>query len=183
MFLAYNGPYSLGRLLLKDGQNRHAAYYADKPIAVFSASTPHPWQLNNRDYINNPTSIRRVATEVSGVDDGVGTVMQALQAQGSDENTIVVFVADQGWVGGHGGFFGMGDHTRPLTARDGMMRIPTIWRHPDKIAAGNRSDQMIANYDLMPTLLGYLGMSDKMPDRATIARPRLFAGLAVNTNE
>ena len=80
-----------------------------------------------------------------------------------DDNTIVVFVADQGWVGGHGGFFGMGDHTRPLTARDGMMRIPMIWRHPKQIAAGVRSDQMIANYDFMPTLLGHLGMGDKMP--------------------
>ncbi len=75
LFLAYNGPYSLGRLLLRDGRNRHAAYYADKAIESFPRETPHPWQLNNRDFINNPTSIRRVATEVSGVDDGVGSVM------------------------------------------------------------------------------------------------------------
>ncbi len=163
LFLAYNGPYALSRLLLRDGQNRHAAYYADKEIPSFPRTKVHPWQLNNRDFINNPTSIRRVATEVSGVDDGVGDVMQALQSRGLDDNTIVVFVADQGWVGGHGGFFGMGDHTRPLTARDGMMRIPMIWRHPKKIAAGVRSDQMIANYDFMPTLLGHLGMHDKMP--------------------
>ncbi len=163
LFLAYNGPYSLGRLLLKDGQNRHAAYYADKELASFPRSPPHPWQLNNRDYINNPTSIRRVASEVSGVDDGVGTVMQTLKQQGLDENTIVIFVADQGWVGGHGGFFGMGDHTRPLTARDGMMLIPTIWRHPNKIVAGKRSPHMIANYDLMPTLLNYLGLAEKIP--------------------
>ena len=124
LFLAYNGPYSLGRLLLKEGQNRHASFYADKPLLSFPRQSPHPWQLNNRDYINNPLSIRRVATEVSGVDDGVGTVMQTLQQRGIDENTVVIFVADQGWVGGQGGFFGMGDHTRPLTARDGMMRIP-----------------------------------------------------------
>ncbi len=163
LFLAYNGPYSLGRLLLRDGQNRHAAYYADKEVASFPRIKPHPWQLNNLDFINNPTSIRRVATEVSGVDDGVGEVMGALKKHNLDENTVVVFVADQGWVGGHGGFFGMGDHTRPLTARDGMMRIPLIWRHPKRIAADVRSDQMIANYDLMPTLLGHLGMHDKMP--------------------
>ena len=165
LFLAYNGPYSLGRLLLRDGQNRHAAYYADKEVPSFPRETPHPWQLNNLDYINNPTSIRRVATEVSGVDDGVGKVMQTLEQRGIDDNTIVIFVADQGWVGGHGGFFGMGDHTRPLTARDGMMQIPLIWHHPGQIAAGRRSEQMIANYDVMPTLLGHLGMADKMPSK------------------
>ncbi len=163
LFLAYNGPYSLGRLLLRDARNRHADYYADKELASFPRQTPHPWQQNNRDYINNPTSIRRVASEVSGVDDGVGEVMSALQRHGLDDNTIVIFVADQGWVGGHGGFFGMGDHTRPLTARDGMMLIPTIWRHPGHIQAGVRSDRMVSNYDFMPTLLSHLGLKDRMP--------------------
>ncbi|MFK8111184.1 MAG: PVC-type heme-binding CxxCH protein [Rubripirellula sp.] len=163
LFLAYNGPYALSRLLLRPGQNRHAEFYADKELPSFPRVTPHPWQLNNRDFINNPISIQRVATEVSGVDDGVGEVMRALKAQGLDDNTIVVFVADQGWVGGHGGFFGMGDHTRPLTARDGMMQIPLIWRHPGKISSGLRSDQMIANYDVLPTMLGHLGLNDKMP--------------------
>lgn len=164
LFLAYNGPYSLSRLLLRDGRNRHAEYYADKPLTSFPRQPPHPWQLNNRDFINNPTSIRRVATEVSGVDDGVGAVMASLKANGVDDNTVVIFVADQGWVGGHGGFFGMGDHTRPLTARDGMMQIPTIWRHPGHIQAKTRSKKLISNYDFMPTLLGHLGLGDRMPN-------------------
>lgn len=163
LFLAYNGPYALGRLLLRDGQNRHAAYYADKPLDSFPRQPPHPWQLNNRDFLNNPTSIRRVATEISGIDDGVGEVLAALRRNTIEENTIVIFVADQGWVGGHGGFFGMGDHTQPLTARDGMMRIPTIWRQPGRIGRGLQSNRMISNYDLMPTLLAQVGLADRMP--------------------
>ena len=163
LMLAYNGPYALGRLLLREGRNRHADYYADQPLVSFPRSKVHPWQFNNRDFINNLTSIRRVATEVSGVDDGLGKVLDTLKSQGLDEQTVVIFVADQGWVGGQGGYFGMGDHTRPLTARDGMMQIPMIWRHPGVIAAGVREDQMIANYDLMPTVLGHLGLSNQMP--------------------
>lgn len=189
LFLAYNGPYALSRLLLRDGQNRHAEYYADKQIESFPRSETHPWQYANRDFINNPTSIRRVATEVSGVDDGVGDVMQALASRGLDENTIVLFVADQGWVGGHGGFFGMGDHTRPLTARDGMMQIPLIWRHPKQIAASVRSDKLLANYDIMPTLLGHLGMADKMPtspkspgrDFSDLLKPNSITSAAIDS--
>ena len=64
-----------------------------------------------------------------------------LSASKLDENTVVVFVADQGWVGGHGGFFGMGDHTRPVTARDGMMQIPMIWRHPGR-HSGQRENRI-----------------------------------------
>lgn len=158
LFLSYNGPYSLSRLLLREGRNRHAEFYRDRELSSFPRETAHPWQLHNRDYQNNPVSISRVATEVSGVDDGVGTVMKTLKAHGLDENTIVIFLADQGWVGGHGGFFGMGDHTRPVTARDGMMQIPMIWRHPGKIAAGHRTKKLVANYDVLPTLLDHLGV-------------------------
>ncbi len=165
LFLSYNGPYSLSRLLLREGRNRHAEYYRDKVLPSFPRQPAHPWQLNNLDFHNNPVSIRRVATEVSGVDDGVGTVMQTLKRHGMDDNTIVVFVADQGWAGGHGGFFGMGDHTRPLTARDGMMQIPMIWRQPGRIAAGIKSERMVTNYDFMPTLLSHLGLGEKMPQK------------------
>ncbi|HIK91304.1 MAG TPA: DUF4976 domain-containing protein, partial [Planctomycetes bacterium] len=165
LFLAYNGPYSLSRLLLKEGRNRHAEFYRDKELLSFPREAAHPWQLHNRDYQNNPVSIRRVATEVSGVDDGVGTVMATLKAQGFDQNTVVVFLADQGWVGGHGGFFGMGDHTRPVTARDGMMKIPMIWRQPGRIAAGQRSQKLVGNYDVMPTLLDHLSMNEKLPQK------------------
>jgi len=164
LMLAYNGPYSLGRLLLKDGQNRHAAYYADKELLSFPREKTHPWQFSNRDYINNPTSISRVAAEVSGVDDGVGRVLQTLDQLGIEEETLIVFVADQGWVGGHGGFFGMGDHTRPVTARDGMMQIPLIIRWPGKVKSGERSKTLVANYDVMPTVLGLAGLGGEMPE-------------------
>lgn len=158
LFLSYNGPYALSRLLLREGQNRHAEYYADKEFSSFPTEPTHPWQFSNRDFINNPISIRRVATEVSGIDDGVGTILSTLDKQGIDDETIVIFVADQGWVGGHGGFWGMGDHTRPVTACDGMMRIPMIWRHPSNIPGQTSTDMMVSNYDLMPTLLNYLGL-------------------------
>ncbi len=163
LYLAYNGPYALGRLLLQDGRNRHAAYYADKRLDSFPREAPHPWQFNNLDYMNNPVSLRRVATEVSGVDDGVGRILETLKQNGLDQNTLILFLADQGWVGGHGGFFGMGDHTRPVTATDGMMRIPMIWRHPGRIPEGRVSDLMVGNYDILPTVLNHLGLSGKMP--------------------
>ena len=168
LFLAYNGPYSLSRLLLRDGQNRHADYYSDKSLPSFPRQPTHPWQYSNRDYHNNETSIRRVATEVSGIDDGVGSIMETLKQNGLEKETIVIFVADQGWVGGQGGFFGMGDHTRPVTAKDGMMQIPMIWKHPDHIRKGAKSNRLVANYDLLPTLLSHLKIQDESPTRTPI---------------
>lgn len=163
LFLTYNGPYSLGRLLLQPGRNRHAAYYADKDLKSFPDSKSHPWQFSNLDYHNNPVSEQRVATEVSGVDDGVGTILETLRRHQIDDDTLIVFLADQGWVGGHGGFFGMGDHTRPLTAREGMMQIPLIVRHPGRVAAGRRSAQMVSGCDLLPTILDHLQLAQHTP--------------------
>jgi len=69
LFLAFNGPYGLGGSLLKPARNRHAAYYADKTLPCFPRRPIHPWQHNNREYINNPQAMRRYAAECSGVDD------------------------------------------------------------------------------------------------------------------
>ena len=164
LYLAYNGPYCLSNLLLRPAQNRHAEYYSDKFLPSFPRDTMHPWQYNNKNFHNNIVSIRRVAAEVSGVDDGVGAIMDALKEHGLDENTLVVFAGDQGWMGGQNGFFGMGDHTRPIGAHDLMMQVPFIFRHPVSIQPG-MSDILVSNYDFLPSVLDYLGLKNRIPTK------------------
>jgi len=50
--------------------------------------------------------MRRVATETSGVDDGVGTVLATLDRLGLADDTVVIYVADQGLVAGQNGLWG-----------------------------------------------------------------------------
>lgn len=162
LFLAYNGPYGLGKLLLSEARNRHRDFYADKTLPSFPREEPHPWLFNNREYVNNPISIRRYAAEISGVDDGVGRIMETLAKHGLDKNTLVVFTADQGLAGGQGGFWGMGDHTRPLTGYDWNTHIPLIFRQPGTVVAGSMSSALVSNYDFLPTVLGHLRLADKL---------------------
>ena len=98
LYLPYNGPYGLGRSLKKPARNRHAATYADKTLPSFPRLAPHPWLHNNKEYLNNIRAIRRYAAECSGVDDGVGQVLATLDRLGLDDNTLVVYTADQGWA-------------------------------------------------------------------------------------
>lgn len=165
LLLTYNGPYGLGTSLTQPARNRHAAWYADKDLPSFPRTKMHPWLRANRQYLNNITAIRRTAAETSGVDDGVGEVMAAIKRLGLDERTLVVYTADQGWAGGQGGLWGMGDHTRPIHAFDSTMHVPLIFRHAGAIPAGATCDRMVCNYDLMPTLLTRLGLKDKMSDK------------------
>ncbi|MHC4993414.1 MAG: sulfatase family protein [Planctomycetota bacterium] len=168
LFLAYNGPYALSRLLLRPARNRHfETYEAMTEFPSFPRTEMHPWQRANKDYFNNIVSIRRVAAEVSGVDDSVGAVLGEVERLGLTDDTLVVFCADQGWSGGHHGLWGMGDHTVPLTGFEKQMHIPLIWKHPGHIPAGRRLDMLTSNYDFMPTLLNYLGLGDRMAGNAT----------------
>jgi arylsulfatase A-like enzyme len=163
LFLAYNGPYGLGESLVDGRRNRHTDHYADKEIPSFPREKMNPWLRVNKQYLNNPAAIRRYAAEVSAVDDGVGRILETLRERGLDRDTVVVLSADQGWAGGQHGIWGMGDHTRPLTAYDDQIHIPMIWRHPGRIPEGTTSDLLTSNYDFLPTLLGYLGVKEAPP--------------------
>jgi arylsulfatase A-like enzyme len=88
-----------------------------------------------------------------------------LDRLGLTENTLVVYAADQGWMGGQNGMWGMGDHFRPIGAHELMMQIPFIFHQPGRIPAGKTSDLLVSNYDFMPSVLGYLGLGGKMPQQ------------------
>jgi arylsulfatase A-like enzyme len=89
--------------------------------------------------------------------------MQTLEELGIADSTLVIYTADQGWMGGQNGLWGMGDHTRPIGAHELMMQVPLIFHHPESIPAGQTCEQLVSNYDFLPSVLGYLGMSDKLP--------------------
>lgn len=163
LYLAYNGPYGLSRYQLEPSGNRWTEFYADKAMPSFPRGVIHPWEFNNREYFGNPTSIRRYGEELSAIDDGVGAILEKLAQLGIEEDTLVVFAADQGWAGGQQGLWGMGDHTRPVNAREYSMRIPFIFYQPGHVAAGITPEIFVSNYDFLPSMLGYLGLSDAVP--------------------
>jgi arylsulfatase A-like enzyme len=163
LYLAYNGPYSLGNLMLNPARNRHADYYRDRRFTGFPVDAMHPWQYHNKQFHNRQAAMERLAAETSGVDDGVGEIMATLARLGLDERTLVVYAADQGWMGGQNGIWGMGDHTRPFGAHELMMQIPLIFRQRGRIPAGQVNNRIVSNYDFLPTVLNQLGLGDRMP--------------------
>src|SRR6266436_741361 len=91
---------------------------------------------------------------VQSLDVNVGRVLQALDATGVANNTMVVFTSDNG-----GERF---SKTWPFTGMkqellEGGLRIPSIVRWPGRIAAGSVSEQVMISMDWMPTLLAAAG--------------------------
>jgi arylsulfatase A-like enzyme len=157
LYVGYNGPYGLDQDLRTGHRNRHSVTYADKELRCFPREYPHSWLKQNRDCIGNLTAMRSYAAAVSGVDDGVGRVLEALDRLRLAEETIVIFTADHGLCAGHHGYWGMADHGRPLAMYEENLRVPLIWRHPGHIASAAASDAVTCNYDFLPSILEVLG--------------------------
>lgn len=91
---------------------------------------------------------------IRDVDRHVGSVLDAVARLGLARNTIVVVTADHGELAGaHGGMLGKGADIYKET-----VRVPLIVRHPD--ARGGATDALVGAIDLVPTLLGFAGLSD-----------------------
>ena len=181
LYLAYNGPYNLPPTVNMEPNNRHAGYYAAHTPSMPQEKI-HPylrnWAQGGRgptslmvkegttawaaiEALNNRTAMINAASETAMVDDGVGTVMQKLKELGMDRNTIVIYSADQGASYGHHGLWGNTSWSFPFTAHNINMQVPLVIRQPGRIPQGLESDRLINQFDLFPTLLGYIGMSDK----------------------
>ena len=97
---------------------------------------------------------------VQDMDLQIGRVLEALNANGLTENTIVIFTSDNG-----GERFA---DTWPFTGRktellEGGLRIPAIISWPARIPRGRTTDQVAISMDWMPTLLAAAGVA---PDPA-----------------
>ncbi len=149
--------------------------YVDSKFSCFPRDDQHPRQnqglsVNHR----NEASMRAYSALVTGLDANIGKLMRKLKEMGEDGNTLVIFTADQGWNAGHHGLWGKGNGTVPRNMYEESIRVPLIWRHPGKIAAGSRTEAMVSSYDFFPTLLDYLGLETR-PDKDRVGRS--FAGM------
>lgn len=174
LFLAYNGPYSLSTAMRERVPSPWSDPYRDNDLPSFPRPAQiHPWQKSQRDLIGDLQVGRNLAGQVTAVDAGVGRILAILKEHGLDDETLVIYAADQGASAGQAGFWGMGDHTRPLHVRDGTTRIPMIFRWPGKIPSGRTEDHLVANYDFLPSVLSLLEMS--MPEGQSRSPGRDFS--------
>ena len=87
---------------------------------------------------------------VSRVDQGVGKLLGVLKAAGKDDNTIVIYLSDNGVA-----FPGA-----KTTLYEPGMRLPFIVRDPRLNKKGITCDALINYADLAPTILDFAGVSD-----------------------
>ena len=91
---------------------------------------------------------------VQEMDAGIGEVIDALEAHGIADRTLVWFFSDNGAAR-----WGSNGPLRGLKATDweGGHRVPSIAVWPGRVPAGTESGQLASTLDVMPTLLALVG--------------------------
>lgn len=107
------------------------------------------------------------AAMVESLDDGVGTIIQALKEAGVWENTLVIFTSDNGGLG----MPELGPRptsNEPLRkwkghVYEGGVRVPAIVSWPSVVPKDHISDTYFSSVDYLPTLCEMTGIST-LPD-------------------
>jgi len=91
----------------------------------------------------------------TNVDENVGRVLEALRSSGIENDTVVIFMTDNGpqFTWDQTDRFTAGLRGRKATMYDGGIRVPFFIRWPGRFGAGVMIDSIAAHIDVLPTLL------------------------------
>ncbi len=144
--------------------DRHAG--GEAPFfLVLSYNAPHTPLQATREYMDTVAHVedprtRIYAAMVSSVDRGVGAVVDRLAAHGIDDDTLVVFMSDNGCVG----YAAIACSNGPFSGTkrfhlEGGIRIPFIMHWPNGLEGGQVYREPVISLDLFATFAGIAGAS------------------------
>lgn len=126
---------------------------------IFTRQQPTPQQVRE--------AIAAYYACVSFVDDNVGMILDALEKEGLDKNTIVIFLGDHG--------FHLGDHNfwSKYSMLEATRRVVFIVRVPGAPANGKACREFVEFVDIVPTLADLLKFDAKNALEGTSFAPLL----------
>ena len=148
----------------------------DRPFFLSLAHwAPHtPLQATREDYealshIENHRE-RVYAAMIRSLDRGVGRVLEALKANGLEENTLVLFTSDNGGAG----YIGLPEVNSPfrgwkITLFEGGIHVPYFAKWPARIAPGTEVSAPVHHFDMYSTAAAAAG--------ATLPADRIIDGV------
>jgi len=159
---------------LTDAFGREAVSFIERhkqePFFLYLAfnAIHEPFQATAR-YVDRVANIanerqRVLAAMTVALDDNIGKVMSKLREHGLENDTVVVFLSDNGsptWTGaGSNGPLSGGKSTM----FEGGIRIPFCLQWPGHVPGGQLNRQMVMSFDLLSTFVG-LGGAELPKDR------------------
>lgn len=136
-----------------------------EPYFLYLAPTaPHdPLEVTQEYYDRFPniqSELNRIyAAMVSSLDDMVGEVLDAVEASGEKENTLIVFLSDNGCAAYYPGMCACEPlRGGKLTHYEGGVRVPFLMSWPGVLEGGEIYRDAISSMDIFPTVLAAAGV-------------------------
>ena len=112
----------------------------------------------------------RYASMLEGMDRSLGDLLNYLDDNGLAENTVVLFMSDNGGLSAHARGGEPHIHNYPLnsgkgSAYEGGIRVPMIVRWPGKVEPGSVNDDYLIIEDYFPAILEIAGLDDYLTDQ------------------
>lgn len=145
LYLAFNAPHSASSFApeVEEGKKK----------AGVGVQAPEKYVAMYRDKVKDE-KLARYYGAVTCMDEAIGAVMDAVEKAGQTENTIFLFMSDNGGSGNGGNAPLKGNKS---TMWEGGLRVPFIARWPGKLPAGKVTDEFLTSLELVPTLVAATG--------------------------
>ena len=144
----------------------------------------------------NVSNIGVVGDNIMELDDHVGSILNKLDELQIKDNTVVIFLSDNGADGYFKGLYGMtGHHQNSLdfngrhrklmhgkeSLSEGGHRLPMIWRWPKKFEVGQNSENTVSYIDVYRTLADIVSIDlkcNQAPDESKKIKPTRMQKIA-----
>ena len=114
-----------------------------------------------------PEDVAKFYGMVENIDDNFGRLLARLDEWGLAENTLVVFLTDNGGTYGTK-IYNAGMRGKKVTPYQGGTRVPSFWRWPAGFRGGVDCGALTAHIDIFPTLAAIAGAEVPRAARAQV---------------
>lgn len=102
------------------------------------------------------------ATLVEGMDKSLGDIMHFLKSQNQEDNTIIIFLSDNGGLTNSSRGGTRNTHNHPLrsgkgSVYEGGIKVPMIVKWPKMVRSGTKTSHQMMAEDIFPTILEMAG--------------------------
>jgi arylsulfatase len=153
-----------------EDQSQLTTIYTERAVRFINKNTKNPFFLymaHSMPHVPLAVSSRFKGKSQQGmygdvimeIDWSVGEILKALQENGLDKNTLVIFTSDNGpWLnfGNHAGSTG-GFREGKGASFEGGQRVPCLMKWPGFIPEGTVCNKLASTIDILPTLAAITG--------------------------
>jgi len=156
---SFNSPsYGIKQLPTIDPETGKAAhgeeYYGENMFPDWVKNQRESWHGVDYAYHGRPwkDQVIKYCETLMSVDESIGSVLDFLKDAGIDENTLVIYMGDNGFAWGEHGLIDKRQFYEE------SVRVPMLARCPEMFKGGEVVEKMVQNIDVAPTILACAGL-------------------------